>query len=106
MGLFFSDPSAIVHTEMKLHPEEFDNYQIGVDTDITFCLKEARVSSSFNFFLPIALLLLTISVFLYISTIWIRILNTILAHIRTEHPILSLYVCLFYRFYLVSRYQF
>ena len=29
---------------MKLHPEEFDDYQIGVDTDITFCLKEARVS--------------------------------------------------------------
>lgn len=41
--LMFVDPSTIVHTEMKLHPEEFDNYQIGVDTDITFCLKEARV---------------------------------------------------------------
>jgi len=41
------DPSTIVHTEMKLHPEEFDNYRIGVDTNITFCLKETRAVLSF-----------------------------------------------------------
>jgi len=30
-----------------LVPEEFDNYQIGVDTDVTFCLKELRVLAKF-----------------------------------------------------------
>ena len=29
--------------KIDLVPEEFDNYQIGVDTDVTFCLKELRV---------------------------------------------------------------
>ena len=42
------DPSKIVHTEMTLAPEEFDNYQIGVDTEITFCLKELRVRFNFE----------------------------------------------------------
>ena len=28
---------------MRLHPGEFENYRIGVDADVTFCLKEARV---------------------------------------------------------------
>jgi len=32
---------------MMLVPEEFDNYQIGVDTDVTFCLKELRVLTKF-----------------------------------------------------------
>ncbi|XP_020613643.1 cell cycle checkpoint control protein RAD9B-like isoform X4 [Orbicella faveolata] len=36
------DPNRVIHTEMMLVPEEFDNYQIGVDTDVTFCLKELR----------------------------------------------------------------
>lgn len=36
------DPNKVIHTEMMLVPEEFDNYQIGVDTDVTFCLKELR----------------------------------------------------------------
>ena len=40
-----SDPTKVIHTEMMLAPEEFDNYQIGVDTDVTFCLKELRVNS-------------------------------------------------------------
>ena len=41
--MFIPDPTKVIHTEMMLAPEEFDNYQIGVDTDVTFCLKELRV---------------------------------------------------------------
>lgn len=43
----FADPNRVIHTEMMLVPEEFDNYQIGVDTDVTFCLKELRVPTKF-----------------------------------------------------------
>ena len=32
-------------TEVRLMPSEFDDYHIGVDTAITFCLKELRVAS-------------------------------------------------------------
>lgn len=42
-ALVSADPDRVIHTEMMLVPEEFDNYQIGVDTDVTFCLKELRV---------------------------------------------------------------
>lgn len=41
------DSTKIIHTEMMLAPEEFDNYQIGVDTDVTFCLKELRAILTF-----------------------------------------------------------
>ena len=42
--IFATDLDKIIHTEMVLVPEEFDNYQIGVDTEITFCLKELKVN--------------------------------------------------------------
>ena len=35
--------SRVSLTEISLAPEEFDDYQIGVDVAITFCLKELRV---------------------------------------------------------------
>lgn len=41
------EPNRVIHTEMMLAPEEFDNYQIGVDTEVTFCLKELRAILTF-----------------------------------------------------------
>ncbi|KAK2837707.1 hypothetical protein Q5P01_014919 [Channa striata] len=36
-----------MYTEMSLHPNEFDYFQIGVSSDITFCLRELRGFLSF-----------------------------------------------------------
>lgn len=51
------DLSKVVYTEMSLVPEEFDNFQIGVDTVVTFCLKELRAVLAFSEFVnqPISL---------------------------------------------------
>ena len=40
------DTNRVSLTEISLAPQEFDDYQIGVDAAITFCLKELRVISS------------------------------------------------------------
>ncbi|XP_029296563.1 cell cycle checkpoint control protein RAD9B isoform X2 [Cottoperca gobio] len=42
-----NDHVRIMYTEMSLHPDEFDYFQIGVESDVTFCLKELRGLLSF-----------------------------------------------------------
>lgn len=42
-----TDHMKMMYTEMSLHPYEFDYFQVGADSDITFCLKELRVTVLF-----------------------------------------------------------
>ena len=41
------DLGKVIKTKIELDAEEFDKYQIGVDTEITFCLKELKAIVNF-----------------------------------------------------------
>jgi len=38
-----ADPMKAIRTELSLTRDEFDSYNVGVDAEVTFCLKEFRV---------------------------------------------------------------
>ncbi|KAK2168680.1 hypothetical protein LSH36_15g16012 [Paralvinella palmiformis] len=42
------DPNKIIHTQMRLNPEEFQVFQVGVNAEVTFCLKELRAVLHFS----------------------------------------------------------
>lgn len=41
---FVSDPNKVVHTELTLERQEFEQFEVDSETKITFCLKELKVS--------------------------------------------------------------
>jgi len=38
-----TDPMKAIRTELTLTRDEFNSYTVGVDAEVTFCLKEFRV---------------------------------------------------------------
>ena len=50
------DPGSEIHTELTMQPDQFEEFQIGQEDSITFCLKELRAIIGFadTFALPIS----------------------------------------------------